>query len=114
MARLAKCDLPMTPASCSEVARILEIPKSGSFREPIPDSVPVAWKPGGIEGVQTAWGLVRVPGRPYAIAVMVNYGPADMNATIRKVSAAAYRYFSQIARATPYGTRVPLELQEHR
>ncbi|HEU5163616.1 MAG TPA: serine hydrolase [Thermoanaerobaculia bacterium] len=109
MVRLAKCDLPMSAASCAEVARILEIPKPGSFRGPIPGSIRAAWKPGGLEGVQTAWGLVRVPARPYAIAVMVNYGPADMDATIENVSAAAYRYFSQIARTTAYGTRVPLE-----
>lgn len=109
MVRLAKCALPMTAASCARVKKILEIPKGGPFREPIPGSVPVAWKPGGIEGVQTAWGLVNVPGAPYAIAIMVNYGPDDMNATIREVSSIAYRYFTQIARSSPHGARVPLE-----
>lgn len=114
MTRIAKCDLPMSAASCAELTKILEIPKDGAFREPIPDSVPVAWKPGDLEGVETAWGLVRVPGRPYAIAVMVNYGPADINSTIRAASAAAYRYFSQLARTTEYGTRVPLEVANPR
>lgn len=109
MVRLARCELPMSASSCAEVARILEIPKAGAFREPIPGSVPVAWKPGGIEGVQTAWGLVRVPGRPYAISIMVNYGPDDMNATVRQISAATYRHFAQLARTTPHGTRVPIE-----
>jgi beta-lactamase class A len=109
MVRLAKCDLPMTAASCARVKKILEIPKSGSFREPIPGNVPVAWKPGGIEGVQTAWGLVDVPGAPYAIAIMVNYGPDDMNATLRDLSSIAYRYFTQIARSSPHGARVPLD-----
>jgi beta-lactamase class A len=111
MARIARCDLPVSPALCARIRAILEIPKSGAFRDPIPASVPVAWKPGGIEGAQTAWGLVNVPGGPYAIAIMVNYGgdDADLNRPIREISSAAYKYFTQIARTTPYGTRVPLE-----
>jgi beta-lactamase class A len=109
MVRLARCDLPLIPASCAEVKRILEIPKSGPFRQPIPASVAVAWKPGGVEGVQTAWGLVGVPGAPYAISVMVNYGPDDIDATVREISSLAYRHFAQVARTTPHGVRVPLE-----
>jgi len=111
MARIARCDLPASAASCARIRAILEIPKSGAFRDAIPASVPVAWKPGGIEGAQTAWGLVNVPGGPYAIAIMINYGvdDADMERPIREISSAAYKYFTQIARATPYGTRVPLE-----
>ena len=109
MVRLARCDVPMSARSCAEAKRILELPKSGPFREPIPGSVPVAWKPGGIEGVQTAWGLVNLPGAPYALSVMVNYGPDDTNPTVREASSIVYRYFSQIARTTPHGTRVPIE-----
>jgi len=107
MVRLARCELPMSAESCAEVTRILEIPKSGAFRQPIPGSVPVAWKPGGIEGVATAWAYVRLPGRPYAISIMVNYGADDMDATLRDISAATYRYFGRIAWATAHGTRIP-------
>ena len=111
MARIARCDLPVSAASCARIRAILEIPKSGAFRDAIPASVPVAWKPGGIEGAQTAWGLVNVPGGPYAIAIMINYGvdDAEMERPIREISSAAYKYFTQVARSTPYGTRVPLE-----
>lgn len=109
MVRIATCELPMSAKSCAEVSRVLEIPKDGAFREAIPSAIPVAWKPGGLEGVQTAWGLVRLPGRPYALAVMVNYGSGDIGATLRDASAAAFRYFSRVARATEFGTRVPLE-----
>ena len=111
MVRIARCDLPASAASCARIRAILEIPKSGAFRDAIPASVPVAWKPGGIEAAQTAWGLVNVPGGPYAIAIMINYGvdDADMERPIREISSAAYKYFTQIARTTPYGTRVPLE-----
>jgi beta-lactamase class A len=110
MRRLDRCDLPLTPASCADARTILEIAKSGAFRQPIPASVRTAWKPGGIEGVETAWGLVNVPGAPYAISIMVNYGSDEMDAVVREVSAVTYRYFTQIARSTPHGARVPLEL----
>jgi beta-lactamase class A len=109
MVRIARCQLPMAAASCASIKSILEIPKAGAFREPIPASVRVAWKPGGIEGVQTAWGLVDVPGAPYAIAIMINYGPDDLDPPIRDISSAVYKYFAQVARTTPHGTRVPLE-----
>jgi beta-lactamase class A len=109
MVRLSRCNLPLSAASCATVRNILEIPKSGGFRSGIPGAVKVAWKPGGIEGAQTAWGLVDVPGAPYAIAIMINYGVDDMDAPMREISAAVYGYFTQIARTTPYGTRVPLE-----
>jgi len=109
MVRIARCELPVSAASCASIKSILEIPKSGAFREAIPASVRVAWKPGGIEGAQTAWGLVNVPGAPYAIAIMINYGPDDLDAPMREISSAVYKYFTQVARTTPYGTRVPLE-----
>ena len=41
----------------------------------------MAWKPGGIEGAQTAWGLVNLPGAAYAIAIMINYGPDEHGST---------------------------------
>jgi beta-lactamase class A len=107
MARLARCDLPLTKASCGEVTRLLELPKGGSFREAIPAAVPVAWKPGSLDGVSTAWGLVKVDGAPYAIAVMVTFGDATAADVVRTVSGAAYHHFAQVAGATALGARVP-------
>ena len=106
MARLSRCELPLTPASCAEVRRLLELPKGGEFRQPIPSGVRVAWKPGGLEGVSTAWGLVALPGAPYAVSVMVNYGNAQVGDTVRAVSEAVFRHFALVAGATPFGTRV--------
>jgi beta-lactamase class A len=109
MERIATCDLPMGPAACARVREILEIPKSGPVRTPVPNSVPIAYKPGGITGVATVWALVGLPGRPYVLTVMTNYG-GDGNAVVEAASAAAYGYFSKLAGATPYGTRVPLDV----
>jgi beta-lactamase class A len=109
MERIATCELPMGAEGCRRVREILEIPKGGPVRAPVPGSVPIAFKPGGITGVQTVWALVGLPGRPYVLTVMTNYG-GDGAAVVEAASDAAYRYFSRLAGATPYGTRVPLDL----
>jgi beta-lactamase class A len=109
MERIASCDLPMSEASCQRVRQILEIPKGGPTRAPVPGTVPIAFKPGGITGVATTWALVGLSGRPYVLSVMTNYG-GDGVAVIQSVAAAAYRYFSKLAGATPYGTRVSPDL----
>jgi beta-lactamase class A len=108
MTRLARCELPVSRGSCERIRRILEIPKEGPVRDPVPVSVPIAFKPGSLEGVATVWAYVELPDRPYVLVVMTNYG-GDGDDAIRQVSDLAYRYFSKLARATPYGTRVPLE-----
>ena len=107
MARLSRCDVPLTPASCAEVVRLLELPKGGTFRAPIPAAVAVAWKPGSLDGVSTAWGIVKLAGAPYAMAVMVTYGDGSAADVVGRISAAAYAHFAQRAGATDLGARVP-------
>lgn len=109
MARLARCQLPVSRASCQRILQILEIPKEGSVRAPVPASVPIAFKPGSLEGVATVWAYVELPDRPYVLTVMTNYG-GDGEEAVRRASEVVYGYFSKLARATPYGTRVPLDV----
>ncbi|HET7553439.1 MAG TPA: serine hydrolase [Gemmatimonadaceae bacterium] len=106
MARLSRCDLPLSKSSCERVREILELPKDEAVRSVIPDDIPVASKPGGIVGVATSWALVELPDRPFAITVMTNYGGGDGGAAIREAAKAAFEYFRRLQRATPYGTRV--------
>ena len=110
MEKIASCDLPMGAEGCRRVREILEIYKGGPIRAPVPREVPIAFKPGGITGVATVWGLVDVPDRPYVIAVMSNYG-GNGGAVVEAASAAAYRYFSRLSGITPYGARVGLEVK---
>lgn len=110
MQRIGTCDLPMSEASCGRVREILEIYKGGPIRAPVPRSVPIAYKPGGITGVATVWGLIDLPDRPYVLSVMSNYG-GNGGAVIEAVSAAAYDYFSRLSGVTEYGTRVPLAIK---
>lgn len=111
MAKIARCELPMPKDRCAELRRLLEIPKGGPIAASVPEGVKVAWKPGGIEGVNTAWGLVDLPGRPYVVVGMVNYGDDTEGArALRRIADAAYGYFHVLARSTPYGARVPLDV----
>jgi beta-lactamase class A len=110
MTRIASCDLPMSETSCRRIREILEIPKAGPVRRPVPGDVPIAFKPGGITGVATVWALVGLPDRPYVLTVMCNYG-GDGDEVVQAASEAAYRYFSKLSGATPYGTRVPLDVK---
>jgi beta-lactamase class A len=107
MARLSRCDLPLSKSACERVREILELPKNEAVRSVIPDGVPVASKPGGIVGVATSWALVELPDRPFVITVMTNYGGGDGDAAIREAAKAALAYFTRLQRSTPYGTRVP-------
>lgn len=110
MERIATCDLPMSEASCRRVLEILELPKGGPIRTPVPNSIPIAFKPGGITGVATVWAIVDVPDRPYVITVMSNYG-GNGGAVIEAAQTAAYSYFSRLSGVTEYGTRVPLDVK---
>ncbi|MDD9891098.1 MAG: class A beta-lactamase-related serine hydrolase [Gammaproteobacteria bacterium] len=85
MERIANCDLPMSPQSCERVREILEIYKGGPIRNPVPRDVAIAFKPGGITGVSTVWGIIDVPDRPFVLAVMSNYG-GNGGEVIEKIS----------------------------
>jgi beta-lactamase class A len=109
MERIARCDLPMSEASCRRVQEILAIEKGGPIRAPVPASVPIAFKPGGITGVATVWALVGLQDRPYIVVVMSNYG-GNGGAVIEEVSALTYDYFNRLSGVTEHGTRVPLDV----
>ena len=101
---------PQRAASCGRVREILELYKGGPIRAPIPRSIPVAFKPGGITGVSTVWGLVDVPDRPYVVSVMSNYG-GNGGAVVEAVSELTFDYFDRLSGITDYGTRVPLDVK---
>ncbi|GAB2531798.1 serine hydrolase [Rufibacter soli] len=77
----------------------------------LPDHVPLAFKPGVLNGVSTEWALVLLPERPYAVAIMENYKPmGQAGHVLEDVSAVLYQYFWRIGNATRYGTYVDPKL----
>jgi beta-lactamase class A len=113
MVRIARCDLPVTKESCARLRGIMEIPQPDHpGKDPhIPNNVPIAFKWGGLEGVSNAWGIVNLPDRPYVYVVMTSFG-TDNEPAVRGASAAGFDYFSRLARATAYGSRVPAEVMQ--
>lgn len=85
--------------------RLLRTPKESDLPRWIPASVPVANKPGSLPGVRCDAGIVEVPGRPFAIAVMTAFlvQDADGGEAIARVAAIAYRYFARLGAASLHG-----------
>lgn len=107
MARIAVCDLPIGAQACADLRSILELPKATPGR--LPAGSRIAWKSGSITGVRAGWGIVDLPGRPFAIAAMVNYGDGDdASDAIAAAVEASHAHFARLAGATPNGARVPL------
>lgn len=71
----------------------------------LPDNVKAAMKPGSLEAVRNSSGVIFVPGRPFVLCVMTAYDRDERaaEAAIGEVALAAYRYFSMVGRASPYG-----------
>lgn len=113
MQRILRCDLPISGEACAEMQAILAIPHAGPIQAGTPNGIRVLQKTGSIAGVATSWGVVDLEGRPYALAMMGNYGDtAEINDSIRQITELSHWYFSRLAGATDYGTRVPVKLLE--
>ncbi|WP_266202674.1 serine hydrolase [Pontibacter kalidii] len=77
----------------------------------LPEAVPIAFKPGVLNGVSTEWALVLLPERPYAVAVMESYKVKGQSEdTVEQLSEVLYRYFWRMGNATRYGTYVDPKL----
>lgn len=61
------------PASGTDLMRLLKTPKDGYLTRLLPDDLPVANKPGSLQGVRNDVGIVFVKGRPLVIAVMTSH-----------------------------------------
>jgi beta-lactamase class A len=109
MMKVANCTLPLSKVSCVTMRKILEIPKTPfPATDPIPKDIPVAFKPGSLEGVLSGWGIVGLPERPYVFAIMTTYGTTNATA-VRDASAAGFDYFWRLGRANQYGARVTMK-----
>jgi beta-lactamase class A len=84
---------------------MLSTPKSSFIPRDLPEGLKIANKPGALEGVRNDSGVVFVENRPYVICVMTTYlhRERDGEEAIARISAAAYRMFDRLARASEYG-----------
>lgn len=98
----------LTPGSRDAALAILRKPKSTPITRAVPSGVPVASKPGGLDGVAVDAGFVALPGRPYIIVGMTNWldKASDGDAAIEAVARDVHAYFSRLARGGAYGRMI--------
>jgi beta-lactamase class A len=84
---------------------LLSTPKDSSLPRLLPESVKVANKPGALQGVRCDAGIVFLPNRPFAIAVMTTYDRDEQQASniIGQVGLLAYRMFDVLSVSSSYG-----------
>lgn len=85
--------------------RMLSTHKESFIPRNLPDGLRIANKPGELEGVRNDSGIVFAQNRPYVICVMTTYlsRERDGEEAISRISAAAYRMFDRLGRASEYG-----------
>ncbi|MEZ4709502.1 MAG: serine hydrolase [Caldilineaceae bacterium] len=87
---------------------ILQKPKSGMLEKALPllDPPPLANKPGAIGHVRCDAGLVLLPNRPYAVAIMSKFGlcaPAAQEQWVVETARAIYATMAALDRSNAYG-----------
>jgi beta-lactamase class A len=85
--------------------KVLSTHKDSWIPRDLPEGLRIANKPGSLEGVRNDCGIVFAQKRPYVICVMTTYlnREHDGEEAISRISAAAYRMFDRLGRASEYG-----------
>jgi len=92
-------------ALAADLRAVVGVSKSTGFRDPLPAGLIILDKPGSLEGVRTATGLVDLKYRPYAAAIMTTALRNDSEGedAIREISKLVYETFDRLDRASPEG-----------
>jgi beta-lactamase class A len=83
----------------------LSTKKESYISRQLPLDVPVANKPGDLDGVRTDSGIVLAKNRPFAISVMTGYDRDERAAedAIAEIAREAFHYFEMRGKTTEYG-----------
>ena len=71
----------------------------------LPEGVRTANKPGDLDAVRNDAGIVFVPNRPFAIAIMTTFGRdhAEQELAIARITRAAWSYFDRVGKSSALG-----------
>lgn len=99
---------PVSSEVAGEVLRILRKPKDEPIRRPLPPDLPVAGKPGKVDGAAADAAIVYLQDRPYVLAVMTKYLlGTDGEEVIAGLSKVIHEYMGVLSDSTPMGRRLP-------
>lgn len=85
--------------------KMLSIQKSSYIPRLLPADLVIANKPGSLDAVRNDAGIVFVPGRPFAIAVMTTFSGDDLAAEqcIARIAKVAWSYFDRVGKSSDLG-----------
>lgn len=92
-------------ANTDDFLKMLGTHKDSFIPRLLPADLTIADKPGELDAVRNDAGIVFVPGRPFAIAVMTTFGRDERASelAIARIARAAYGYFALIGKSSPLG-----------
>jgi beta-lactamase class A len=95
-------------ATTEEFFRMLSTQKSSYIPRHLPADLMIANKPGNLDAVRNDAGIIFVPGRPFAIAVMTTFATDGVEAqeSIGRIAQAAWSYFDRVGRSSSLGRLV--------
>jgi beta-lactamase class A len=85
--------------------KMLSTQKSSYIPRLLPADLVIANKPGSLDAVRNDAGIVFVPGRPFAIAVMTTFSNDDIAAEqcIARIAKVAWSYFDRVGKSSDLG-----------
>jgi beta-lactamase class A len=88
-----------------EFFKMLSTQKSSYIPRLLPADLVIANKPGSLDAVRNDAGIVFVPGRPFAIAVMTTFSGDDIAAEqcIARIAKTAWSYFDRVGKSSDLG-----------
>ena len=99
-----------SPWVAEQCLSIIKKSKSSPLSQVIPNNIPLANKPGGMDRVRCDAGIVYLPNRPYAIAVMTKFALGTVNQQDRfivDVADTVHRTMLALDSTNQFGLGVP-------
>ena len=92
-------------ATTADFFTMLSMTKKSYIPRLLPAELTIANKPGDLDGVRNDAGIVFVPGRPFALAVMIKSARDELEAeqSIARIARAAWSYFDRVGKSSPLG-----------
>jgi beta-lactamase class A len=92
-------------ATTGDFFKMLSTLKSSYMPRLLPADLTIANKPGSLDAVRNDAGIVFVPGRPFAIAVMTTFARDELAAeqSIARITREAWSYFDRVGKSSSLG-----------